>query len=493
MKKLLAIGLILLAAIQARPAAIYEYITGNLTVTNGSVTNDFWTVNGTTRYGGTSRQATKWQTNSLATTTASNIFSQLGSWPLNGVYVYMTSPTNVAFAGVGLTASTTNHLGFFTMTTNSVGTNRWALMAPIESLPQTQRVTNGTEFVRGINYATNTVDTNAVALSNYISTGPQSQTASNKDFNATTLRNGTVSNSTVDRAWITNAISVQTTNLTALGASISNSTIDRTFITNAQSVLTTNLWSGGGYLSNVVLNVPVVTNLSGSLKKPFVYGASGDGLSAVFTNYAAGDTLVTKWDQQDDAEGMQLQFAWGGRSPFFYISVLSNGFGIYNNSGAIISINQSNVTVGASSQSTTIGGRIQATSGLTNTTMTGTNVINGRIDFKSSANSTLANGYNTGIILGSNVYVRLSGPSGAYTNVGFTAEQDGSWHILEFDNPVNNMTILDNSNASGETAVNRIRTTTGGLLNFTNNPVTLRVHYSSTLSRWILEDGATYR
>ncbi len=122
---------------------------------------------------------------------------------------------------------------------------------------------------------------------------------------------------------------------------------------------------------------------------------------------------------------------------------------------------------------------------ITNATLRGTNAINGRLDFTPRNNTALANGYNSGVILGTNVYVRMSGPSAAYTNAGFAAEVAGSYHIAQFDNPGLSFTILHDS-ALDAAAANRIYTGTGALVNSTNNPAVLTLYYDEGVSRWRL-------
>ncbi len=143
------------------------------------------------------------------------------------------------------------------------------------------------------------------------------------------------------------------------------------------------------------------------------------------------------------------------------------------------------IRIGTANHNVSIPGVLIVSGSQTNHITTGTNRFNARLDFTARNNTSLANGYNSGVILGSNVYVRLSGPSGAYTNAGWAAEVDGSYHILEFDNPVANLTILDNSGLDA-TAANRITTGTGALVNYTNNPVIIGVIYNATAARWRL-------
>lgn len=142
------------------------------------------------------------------------------------------------------------------------------------------------------------------------------------------------------------------------------------------------------------------------------------------------------------------------------------------------------VQIGSGSQSITLAGPVVGST-VTNTTFRGTNVFNGRIDLTSGARTSLANGYNSGTVLGTNVYIRLSGASGAATNAGFAAGVDGTLYIVQVDNPGLSYTLLHDSGLEA-TAANRIYTGTGALVNSTNNPVMMQLLYDGTASRYRL-------
>ncbi len=152
------------------------------------------------------------------------------------------------------------------------------------------------------------------------------------------------------------------------------------------------------------------------------------------------------------------------------------------------------IRIGTATEHISIPGRAEITGNLdasgkaqfgtaTNNTWTGTNVLNGRIDLTARANSGLANGYNSGVIFGTNAYIRFSGPSGAYTNVGFAAPGGPQRVIGQFSNPGLSFTLLDESGLEA-TAANRILTGTGALLNSTNNPVVVDFLYDDAAARW---------
>lgn len=126
--------------------------------------------------------------------------------------------------------------------------------------------------------------------------------------------------------------------------------------------------------------------------------------------------------------------------------------------------------------------RTQFAGPVTNTTFVGTNKWSGDISYTPRSNTGLANGNNIGILLGSNVNVRISGPSAAYTNGGFVASRDGDFKILRFDNPAH-LCVLVNDGLDSE-AARRIWTGTGGDMVLTNNPAIVPVMYSGASNRW---------
>jgi hypothetical protein len=138
--------------------------------------------------------------------------------------------------------------------------------------------------------------------------------------------------------------------------------------------------------------------------------------------------------------------------------------------------------LGPSTFTVSIPGVLAISGTQTNTQWTGTNILNGRLDLKSRANTGLANGNNAAVVLGTNVYIRLSGATTIGVVCGFAAEQDGSFHIVEIGGAVTN--TIANQSGVDPAAANRIVTGTGGDVSFTNSPTVIQVIYNATDSRW---------
>lgn len=152
--------------------------------------------------------------------------------------------------------------------------------------------------------------------------------------------------------------------------------------------------------------------------------------------------------------------------------------------GSSLSASEDNeVIIGGGSGKVSISGALTAAT-LTNSIIKGTTAVAGRLDLTPGANTGLANGYNADTSLGTNVYVKLSGHSAAATNAGFRAAANGTYHIIQVDNPALSYALLDNSGL--DSVANRIYLGDATTKHSTNNPVLMQVIYDSAVSRWRL-------
>jgi hypothetical protein len=123
-------------------------------------------------------------------------------------------------------------------------------------------------------------------------------------------------------------------------------------------------------------------------------------------------------------------------------------------------------------------------------TLDGTNILGGVVAFSRTNNSSLANGNNAGVLVGTNAVLTVSGPSGAFTINGIVPAAIDAQKIYIQNSTGFSMTI---ANASGvdPTAANRILTPTGADMTFTGNPQLLELIYQTSGSHWILNAPAT--
>lgn len=129
-----------------------------------------------------------------------------------------------------------------------------------------------------------------------------------------------------------------------------------------------------------------------------------------------------------------------------------------------------------------VGGKVQLGTS-TNNIWRGTNILNGRLDLTPRSNTSLANGYNSGTVLGTNTFIQISGASGPCTNASFAAPGGPAFYWLEVDNPGLSYTIKHESGLE-PTPANRVDTGTGGDLSSTNRTVLIQIGYVMSASRW---------
>ncbi len=119
---------------------------------------------------------------------------------------------------------------------------------------------------------------------------------------------------------------------------------------------------------------------------------------------------------------------------------------------------------------------------ITNSTFVGTNNWQGDIAYISRVESSQANGNNSGVTLGTNIVIDLSGATTRSTNCGFVAERNGSFHKIFIWGCATN--VIANENGNEPSSINRIITGTGGDIQLTNQPAWIDVYYRT--NRWFL-------
>ena len=511
-------------------ASAAQRITATITVTNRAVTGDTLTVNASARFWTNANSSSTILTNLVGKNeTTTNLYNQIASYPYSGPITLRYSTTNVILLTAqldgALAASVAGTWATVTLSTQS-GPQTYTALWPLENMVgATNRTNQGSSFVKGLSdYSTNAFATNATALSNHITKGasPQQQIASPMHFAGivragagVALTNGftsaltninSVSSNHVNYGNAirsegsggnslqvgSNALALSLRSIAIGNGSVATNTDSVAIGSNSSATNTSSLAIGNSSLatgnsSAAIGNASKATNDSSVAvgNAAYAYGngstAVGAGALAQYANSSAfgQDTLATS--VQGTAIGNSAA-ASGGRST----SVGYGASAAHTNSSAFgqfaTTTTTNEVVLGTANELVHVPGRIEGAVS-TNGTLRGTNIINGRVDFTSRANTALANGNNAGVVLGTNVYVRLSGNTASATINGIAAEQDGSWHIAEFSNPVNSLIIADNS-GTDPTAANRIRTGTGADVTFTNNPVVLQFIYNASDARW---------
>lgn len=510
----LILSILLLACVSAQSA----YVTVSVTFTNRTqVGNNFTNGLRVVYWTNNPLNSVNWLTTNSPSISATSFARYFGA-QFPQYYTRQTNATNVTISGNDIQFGIGG--AYALVTTNSATvTNGWIVTLPFVNQYDTNRTNTASELVSGMSqYSTNAFATNSPALANHLSLGPQTQTFSNKISLNNTQVNGyqtnvAIVNSTFGGGSITGAVDASTATIADVPSLSRSNTWNGTnyfrtiIITNGSSVIVgaTNFApsllnglnvQGHGVSAN--LGMYEYANDSATLA-PIISMFRYRGNLALNSNVMAGDTLG----------GIQV---WGGRAdnsviPYqaFAMAIKSAVDWTTSGSGTNTAYVQFSVgTVGGSLatpfeftpyaitnrgdvyfSSNILSAGIASFGSVSNSLFTGTNVWSGSVIYTPASNSALVNGFNSGIVLGTNVYIQLSGPSGAYTNVGFAAEPTGSYHIVRMDNPASSIAIR---NASGleATAANRVTTCTGGELVLTNNPAYIRVVYNG--SSWEITD-----
>lgn len=132
----------------------------------------------------------------------------------------------------------------------------------------------------------------------------------------------------------------------------------------------------------------------------------------------------------------------------------------------------------------TVGGNVTITGVITNPSIIGlTTFTNADIAFTRKSISSLANGVNAAVPVGTNEFIEVSGPTGSFSIDGIANGRDGK--LITIVNQTGFQMTIANESGSDPTAANRIRTlgAASGIV-LTNSAVTLQ--YNGNNSRWLV-------
>jgi hypothetical protein len=528
MKRLLPILILLALCFGAQAQSPTNRISLSIVVTNRAVTSNTLVINASTRTWTNASSATTIATNLVSTaTTATNLYNAIASFSFgSGIFPRWQSETSmvlVAPLGGALAASQSGAWAILTLTTQS-GPQTFTALWPIENIAvATNRTNQASAFVGGLSqFSTNAFATNSTASSNFLTKGasPLQTVISPVRFDGRTAVSSNFFATNGFTSALTN-INPVTSNLVNFGNSIrsdgpggnsfqagsnalalSANTValgNSSIATNAESTAigftatATNKSTAIGSKSSAnSVSTAVGYNTKSIYNQATVIGGGafddGDYASVLGDGSEAGNG-GTALGRATAARGTNSTAAGAGSTidtfaP--YSSALGAGISITHSNSTVIgsfgvSSGSNQIVLGTSTTWVQSPG-IFAGNTHSNTTFRGTNAINGRVDFLSRANTGLANGNNAGVILGTNVYVRLSGATTIAYLGGFAAEQDGSFHVLQFTGAITN--TFGNESGVDATPANRIITGTGADLSLTNTPLVVGLIYDATAARW---------
>jgi collagen type I alpha len=212
-----------------------------------------------------------------------------------------------------------------------------------------------------------------------------------------------------------------------------------------------------------------------------------DGLLVDGSSYNAQNSFESLWIEAVSAT-YSINFAAGHGHTLknVYLSGAANGFNVAADACRLERI------IGYSSATITISGTETLLEGVEGFTITDTGTKTVQISGGSILTGilatrerplTLANGLNSDLVTPTTAWLRITGPTGAFSVGGFTLGSDGR-RLTIYNTTSQAMTIVNEDTSS--TAANRIKTLTGANVVLRTGTSAATLIYSATDSRWIL-------
>lgn len=494
-----------------------DYVSDLLTITNVPADGNTITINGTVRTWKTTVTvaATQIQATNTIAASATNLLNQIQLSPLVQVTVVTNGANNgVILGGLSLTVATSAGWATNVFTTNAGSGS--ALILPITGLSVPNRTNLATLALQAIDvYSQASFDSNDVAMAEFDSLGNAQTITGAKQFSSISGVVGNLTNGTWTNPNFTNAVNkgnafsspgvgingeqfgsgaTATGNSTlAIGAGATTGSANGATAIGASAVASassaTSLGSGALATGVNSIAISVASSASGvnSLAMGKLSTSSGTNSTAFGTGASASGANSMAFGEVSSCTA-DNSFAIGVGAVENAINAIAIGNNVTNNTANEITMGSASQTVRAAGN-LAVSGNAFIAGNLTNlTTASGTNVFNGSVATPRYNNTAMANGANQDVSAGTNVYVKLSGNTAAFSVAGIANPSDGREVVLQNSTGFN-MTI-SNDSGSETTPANRIYTGTGADVVLTcaavANPVNARLIYDSGAARWIL-------
>lgn len=513
----------------ALPSFGASQITATITVTNNPLTGDYFTVNGTyTRTYAAARTATTINTGATLYNATTNLWLQIGSYPIAGITPYLTSSNKVsliALPGSSLSITLATNWGTVSYSTTAVTTAQ-IVRVPMSVEPTSERTNIASQLARDLEASSPTAfSTGTTLLGNYVDKSTAQVLTGAKTLLSVTTSNlvnvgsavSSVGTGTESEQFGTGARATNLQSL-AVGKSALAGSVYSIAIGNSAIAITKDgaaaIGNGATATGEDALAVGSASSASGTNATAIGNGAQASATSSTAVGadaLASGSTSVSLGaGSESSSSGIAIgptsvataakAIAIGSSASVTYQNSIAIGYGV-----APTASNQ--VVIGDSSQLVSVSGRISATSvtnatyygtvgslsgGLiyggtvSNETITASVITNSTatgIAFPESLHTTLANGANSGVVF-TNVFNRIdAGPTGAFSIAGVSGGSNGRYLII-YNATGQNMTLSHQSGTEA-TASNRIITMTGADVVTTGNGSAVLI-YDSNASRWIL-------
>lgn len=430
-----ALALAFIAATFFVSPARAQYINGALSITNAPTNGSTITIFGSVRTWVTTVTNVGTQiafTNDFGAA-ATNLFNQLALNPINGIQLSHNGTNGINVAGIALTMAVSTNWASLTFTTNSLAPVI-GVVVPWSTYGASNQVYVASQVITGLENSTNAFAASSPALTNHVGLSTAQTVTGAKIFSgANTYSNA---NQKIVGGQISNAV---------------NSSFTASDTTHVPILIQE--------VSSTATNALEVRDASGTIR--FSVDPAGD----LTTGFIIGNIIIS-------SGGIASTFVSTGG---LFVTNTINTSGLAANGALITSL---------SAGDTVITNGLQVIGLQTNLNTTGTNVLLGSFQFPRANNTSLANGGNASINIGTNVNVFISGPSAAFSTDGIAGGLNGQ--IVELTSRIGQTWTIPNESGFDATPGNRIQTGTGATITITNNPAWAEFKYDSTAARWIL-------
>ena len=440
---------------------------GNVITATVSVTNAAGTTNGQTIAVGADTRtwtnsvsipATQILTNSTAGGSATNLFNHLASYGFAGISETHSGTNGVALRGtpgLAFTVTLSDGWGAVSYATNYL-TNAFNLRLPITVESPQQQTNIGSMLVQAIDgsWNTNAIHESSAVAANLVGLTNNQTVTGNKAF--------TGSSNYIVGAYLP---SPKTTNLVNYGNAIS---------------------SPGSATYTLQLGQSALAQAQAATAVGYSASAQGISSSAIGTGSGAMGNSGTAIGALSYAGTANYSTALGAEASVgdTHANSTAVGYGATTTAANQIMLGSAGISAVVNNYLSVLGG-LTVANGATNLLQTGTNTVAGDLAFPRYAISTLANGVNAAVPIGTNIFVEVSGPTASFSIDGINGQPNRDGKIAIIVQQTGQAMTINNQSGSEPTAANRIICLTGSNKAIAGPSSAAIFIYSAAASRWI--------
>jgi hypothetical protein len=496
------LGLLLLTL----PASGADQIVLTVTVTNGTLSGDYLTVNGSTRVftNGTPASIATWISSSTSSNTVTtNLYEHLRLFSFANTRVAYASSnvlTLTANPGTTITATAATNWCTLSLATNAI-TDATSIRVPMSVEAAALRTNLASQLVSDLSaYSTNAMSAGSTAASQLVGlTNVQAITGVKTITSPILISPVSTNGVNKGNAFSSPGIGTASEQFGAGALATNSYAMAAGYAASAYGTFTTAIGTGASATNNYATAIGSTAKGYGNGSIALGYGAMASGLFsvAIGQSTASHENSITIGAFTSSTAANQITLGAISNSVVIPADLTASGAATFANLtvstnaavGGTLSVTGASTLTGAAavvggittpsivSTNTAVVGALTVNS---NSTVTGASII-GEQRYPVSANTSMANGANAAVALAGKSYVKLSGPTAAWSIAGIAGGADGRIVLLE-NGSGKQMSILHESGLDS-TAGNRIQTDTGTDLAFASGTCVSLV-YNATTSRW---------